>query len=517
MILKKCANKIVGKKLGVYLLVLLLALSSFLYTQIASASTVSNGDNVDTVLSSSGPSNSSHKGLSEPAKRLLDDVLSKKVNATALENIEQQMLEHKRLIESRKFQDPTRNVVTLDDPIESRFLNTVLDTPPHAHTIAWGGTAYLGDTHNIEWPHDNNYAELRTENYNGEGLGDEAFITGEMNWWSQGTVWLRCYSSISSVVFVVGSDSCDDAWGDWEWISDGTFIEPGMGVSWVNVGYAVNQFKYIAVCVWATSGGYDDNDVYIDSVCAGEIPPPSHQLTITSGPGGTTNPEPGQYYSNQQISVTALQYSGYVFDSWLLDGSYVSTVNPITIDMWGGDHTLEARFNPVSTLTVTTTSGGTTNPAPGQHQYDYGTGVTVYAIPDQGSSFSYWLLNGEYVYTDTSIYLSMTSSYSLEAHFNEALPTCQLTITAYDYTHYAQNILTNVWVDSQWVGTADLTVTVPLGTREVWADDPAYDYQWGYGPALYTLVDDQVYGGGAYAQFPVWQLHKTVTFVYIWQ
>jgi len=45
-------------------------------------------------------------------------------------------------------------------------------------------------------------------------------------------------------------------------------------------------------------------------------------------------------------------------------------------------------------LNITTTEGGTTNPTPGSHIYNYGTSATVTAIPSAGFYFNHWELDG---------------------------------------------------------------------------------------------------------------------------
>ncbi|MHA1631594.1 MAG: InlB B-repeat-containing protein, partial [Candidatus Freyarchaeota archaeon] len=67
-------------------------------------------------------------------------------------------------------------------------------------------------------------------------------------------------------------------------------------------------------------------------------------LTVQAGGGGTTDPEPGEYWydSGASVSVEAIPNSGYEFDCWLLDGAK-NTGNPISVSM-NGPHTLKAYF-----------------------------------------------------------------------------------------------------------------------------------------------------------------------------
>jgi len=75
-----------------------------------------------------------------------------------------------------------------------------------------------------------------------------------------------------------------------------------------------------------------------------DLGPYTYYLTITSTAGGTTNPLPGtyNYTEGSSLNVTAIPYSGYSFDYWLLDGEE-RTENPITMII-NANHTLEAVF-----------------------------------------------------------------------------------------------------------------------------------------------------------------------------
>jgi parallel beta-helix repeat protein len=72
-------------------------------------------------------------------------------------------------------------------------------------------------------------------------------------------------------------------------------------------------------------------------------------------------------------------------------------------------------------LTITTTYGGTTTPAPGMHTYANGTTAEVTAIPNVGFSFDCWLLDGE-IRTENPITIIMDSNYTLEAYFIDDIP-----------------------------------------------------------------------------------------------
>ena len=73
-------------------------------------------------------------------------------------------------------------------------------------------------------------------------------------------------------------------------------------------------------------------------------------------------------------------------------------------------------------LTITSTIGGTTNPAPQVLTYDEETTVTVTAIPDSGYHFLKWELDGV-VYVSNPIHLATVTDHVLHAIFSEIPPT----------------------------------------------------------------------------------------------
>ena len=69
------------------------------------------------------------------------------------------------------------------------------------------------------------------------------------------------------------------------------------------------------------------------------------------------------------------------------------------------------------TLAITTTSNGTTNPAPGNHTYTEGQNVSVQARPDPGYSLNYWEVDGENVGSANPYWVFMESNHTLKAVF----------------------------------------------------------------------------------------------------
>jgi len=70
------------------------------------------------------------------------------------------------------------------------------------------------------------------------------------------------------------------------------------------------------------------------------------------------------------------------------------------------------------TLSISASSGGTTDPAPETYTYDYGSSVTVTASAYAGYTFWYWKLDGENDGTDNPITVTMDSDHTLTPRFN---------------------------------------------------------------------------------------------------
>ena len=72
------------------------------------------------------------------------------------------------------------------------------------------------------------------------------------------------------------------------------------------------------------------------------------------------------------------------------------------------------------TLTITSTSGGTTDPVPGNYSYEEGTIVSVTAIPESDYVLDHWELDGVNVGFDTSTSVTINKDHTLHAVFEEA-------------------------------------------------------------------------------------------------
>jgi hypothetical protein len=149
---------------------------------------------------------------------------------------------------------------------------------------------------------------------------------------------------------------------------------------------------------------------------------PLYNLTMIATTGGTTNPTPGvhQYPYKTVVNATATADPWYQFDHWELDSINVGAANPYSVTM-DQNHTLKAIFDPLYALTITTTAGGTTNPALSTYVYLNGTVVNVTATANGGYDFDHWELDSVDVGTINPYHVLMNQNHTLNAVFVKQL------------------------------------------------------------------------------------------------
>ncbi len=151
-----------------------------------------------------------------------------------------------------------------------------------------------------------------------------------------------------------------------------------------------------------------------------------YYLTLTMTSGGVTAPSSSAWYDTGTIvSVTAIPDTYYLLDHWELDSTPVGSSNTYGVTM-DTSHTLHAVFvQEMSTLTITVTAGGTTNPSPGAHVFPSGTYVVVTAIPEEHYVFDHWELDGLPVGSESPYSVFLNPDHTLHAVF---------TLTSYTLT-----------------------------------------------------------------------------------
>ena len=140
---------------------------------------------------------------------------------------------------------------------------------------------------------------------------------------------------------------------------------------------------------------------------------------------GSTEPNAGVYCEipDTTIEVSQTPVNGGEFYNWILDGvNHTRSTIPVVMDT---DHTLIAAFKSVTySLTIETSNNGhiyssdtdgivdgTTVALPPDSTYE------VYAKPQSGYIFSYWLLDGEEYSSSRSITIQFDGDHTLQAVF----------------------------------------------------------------------------------------------------
>ncbi len=213
----------------------------------------------------------------------------------------------------------------------------------------------------------------------------------------------------------------------------------------------------------------------------------THTLIITMSEGGTTDPSPGTYVyeTPTNVVVEAIPSADYLFDHWELDDVDIGSDNPITVYV-GSNHTLKAFFTLITyQLTITTTSGGTTDPAPGTYTYASGSFVSVTAIPETDYVFDHWELDSVDVGSANPYTVLMDKDHTLKAIFTYSPPPPPLSVSI-----------------------SPLSASIPVGSSVTFTSTASggtspYTYQW-------YLNGDPVSG----ANSPSWTFTSTSSGIY---
>ena len=227
---------------------------------------------------------------------------------------------------------------------------------------------------------------------------------------------------VLSIVAALGGTT-DPAPGDYP-VTEGQTVTitaiPSSGYSFLRWEVGVQQFTQNPIQV-TMNADYTVTPVFMAI--------PMVSLSISTTPGGTTNPIPGnyQYPLNTVVSITAIPDPSYVFDQWLQDGVAIGTVSPISIVM-DSDKNIVASFKEVVlpptqfAVIISVLGNGTTNPPPGSFIVDEGSSITIQAIPDQGYTFKEWQEASAPLSTENPITLVVTVNRSLVAVFEPIPP-----------------------------------------------------------------------------------------------
>jgi len=154
-------------------------------------------------------------------------------------------------------------------------------------------------------------------------------------------------------------------------------------------------------------------DATVQADCCSEGTPVSVNITMDGSPTGfNTSHTFTDLTGTHTFTVPSIDPQGHSFKQW----STGETNTTITITSAG---TYTAYYGTAYSLTITTTTGGTTNPSPGVYIYCNVTMVNVTAIPNTVLYFyfDHWELDGFWNYSNP-ISVTMDSDRTLHAVFN---------------------------------------------------------------------------------------------------
>src|SRR5262249_36204538 len=143
--------------------------------------------------------------------------------------------------------------------------------------------------------------------------------------------------------------------------------------------------------------------------------PDSFTVDLTTSAGGTAsrNPSLPLYSRGSTVVLTATPNTNYHFVTW--SGDTTATTNPLSLVVTR-NRALEADFA-LNQFTVTATgvANGSVSKSPNQPAYDYGTPVSLTALPNVGYSFTSW--TGDTSGTTNPLNIVVTRNRTIQATF----------------------------------------------------------------------------------------------------
>lgn len=133
---------------------------------------------------------------------------------------------------------------------------------------------------------------------------------------------------------------------------------------------------------------------------------------------GTVAPAAGAhtYLKNIEAQIIAMPASGYLFAGWTGD-AVDDPYNIVTTVKMDDDKSVQATFKAKRTLTILSTGGGTTSPAPGIYEKKDGDKVHISALANDGYEFKEWQKDSTSVKPDISV--TMNADITVLAYFVE--------------------------------------------------------------------------------------------------
>jgi hypothetical protein len=180
-------------------------------------------------------------------------------------------------------------------------------------------------------------------------------------------------------------------------------------------------------------------------------------------------PFDGEYSGTMNVPLYDGHLYKFVFD--VEAHAEVLGVIAATVADFGGvflsDSRIEWRYidvpgtDPAPTLSISASSGGTTDPTSGIHAYNYGESVIVTASEYSGYDFNHWILDGATKYSNP-ITVTMNSNRTLKAYFQSSGGGNCPTLFVWNGTHYAQEGILDIHAESDVTIQHELQHTLAL-------------------------------------------------------
>jgi hypothetical protein len=145
---------------------------------------------------------------------------------------------------------------------------------------------------------------------------------------------------------------------------------------------------------------------------------PQHTLTVEVFGNGTSSFPAGSHFitTGSEIELTALASLNSGFVKWEIDGNEVKeSVTKLTVTK---NMTVRLFFSVIHLLTVDTIGNGRVTPAVNSYPVFEGSIINLFASPDPGHVFFYWIVNGVEVFTQ-NIAITVDKAYQVTAVFAE--------------------------------------------------------------------------------------------------
>jgi len=145
----------------------------------------------------------------------------------------------------------------------------------------------------------------------------------------------------------------------------------------------------------------------------------NYDLTATAGIGGSVNSVTNSYPFDTNVSLVATPDPGYSFSSWTQSGTGVAdTASASTTVRMDSNQSVHATFSPLPyTLSFSAGSGGSITNAPAGTSHNFGSQVTLTAVPDSGYYFTGWTSPGITDLNATTTTLTISADQTIQASF----------------------------------------------------------------------------------------------------